>query len=233
MSTNTTIQTLIALLMTRWRQGRRLFDSRLLNERRLIIVAVAGFVWFVVDSTLVTPSFKQFHIAVERYKAANLARDALQGEVERHQRDRLLKEAEAHKEVQALKERIERGKQAIAEQQSMLAPASQMRNLLDGLLNQGVRLQLRSMRTMPPEEVKFTPISGVALTQALLYRQGIELSVSGSFLETLGWLRSVEAMPRKLLWDGLTMKVGDDGVVTLSMLVHTYSPDRDALEMAP
>jgi len=79
MSANTTIQTLIPLLMTRWRQGRRMFDSRLLNERRLIIAAVAGLAWFVLDSTLVTPSFKQFHIAVDRYKAANVAREALQG----------------------------------------------------------------------------------------------------------------------------------------------------------
>jgi MSHA biogenesis protein MshJ len=233
MSANTTIQTLIPLMMTRWRQGRRLFDSRLLNERRLIIAAVAGLAWFLLDSTLVTPSFKQFHVSVERYKSANAARDALQGEVERHQRERMIKEAEARKEVQALKDRIERSKQAIAEQQAMLAPASEMHNLLDGLMNQGARLQLRSIRTMPPEEVKFTPIPGVALTQALLYRQGLELSVSGSFLETLVWLRAIETMPRKLLWDGLTMKADDDGMVTLSMMVHTYSPDRDPLEMAP
>jgi MSHA biogenesis protein MshJ len=205
----------------------------LLNERRLIIAAVAGLSWFMVDATLVTPSFKQLHQAMARYKDAKAARDALQAEVERHQRDRMLKEVEAAKEVQSLKTRIEQGKQAIAEQQAMLAPASQMHNLLDGLLNQGVKLQVRSMRTMPPEEVKFPPIPGVALTQARLYRQGIELSVSGSFLETLIWLRSIETMPRKLLWDGLSMKADNDGLVTLSMTVHTYSPDRDALEMAP
>ena len=72
------LQTLVPLLQTRWRQGRRMFDSRLLNERRLIIVALVALSWFLFDSTLVTPSFKQFHAAVERNKAAKLARDTLQ-----------------------------------------------------------------------------------------------------------------------------------------------------------
>ena len=230
---SSSLQTIVPLLQTRWRQGRRIFDSRLLNERRLIIVAVVALSWFLLDATLVTPSFKQFHTASARYNAAKLARDTLQEEVEKHKRDRAIKEAEAQQETKRIKERIEQSKQAIAEQQSMLAPAREMRSLLDGLLNQGVRLQLRSMRTMPPEEVKFTPIPGVAISQALLYRQGIELSVSGTFLETLVWLRSIEAMPRKLLWDGLTMKADDEGLVTISMVVHTYSPDRDALEITP
>ena len=227
------LQTLVPLLQTRWRQGRRMFDSRLLNERRLIIVALVALSWFLFDSTLVTPSFKQFHAAVERNKAAKLARDTLQNEVEKHKRERAIKEIEAKAETTRIKARIEQSKQAIAEQQAMLAPAREMHSLLDGLLNQGTRLQLRSMRTMPPEEVKFTPIPGVAISQALLYRQGIELSVSGSFLEVLVWLRAIETMPRKLLWDGLTMKADGDGVVTLSMIVHTYSPDKDPLEIAP
>jgi len=230
---SSSFQTLLPLMQTRWRQGRRMFDSRTLNERRLIIVALAALSWFLLDATLVTPSFKKFHVASERYKDAKLARDALQDEVERHKRERAIKEIEAQQETKRIKERIEQSKQAITEQQAMLAPAREMRSLLEGLLNQGVRLQLRSMRTLPPEEVKFTPIPGVAISQALLYRQGMELSVSGTFLETLEWLRAIESLPRKLLWDGLTLKADADGVVTLSMTVHTYSPDRDALEIAP
>lgn len=227
------IQTLVPLLQTRWRRGRRMFDSRLLNERRLIIVAAVALCWFVMDATLVTPSFKQFHAAAERNKATKLARDMLQDEVEKHKRERLIKEADAQQEIKRIKERIEQSKQLLADQQAMLAPAREMRSLLEGLLNQSVRLQLRSMRTIAPEEVHFTPVPGVAMTQAMLYRQGMELSVSGSFLDTLAWLRAIEALPRKLLWDGLTMRADEQGMVTLSMSVHTYSPDRDALEIAP
>ena len=95
------------------------------------------------------------------------------------------------------------------------------------------RLQLQAIRTMPPEDVKFAPIPGVALSQTMLYRQSMEVAVAGSFLEVLTWLRSIEALPRKLLWDGLTLKTNDRGLVILTLQVHTFSPDRDALEISP
>jgi MSHA biogenesis protein MshJ len=221
------------LIQTRWRQGRRLFDARLLNERRLIIVAVVAFVWFILDSTLVTPSFQQFSMAAKRNKAAFMARDALVAENQRRKQDMALKEAEAFQEIKQIKERIERSKQALAQQQAMLLPAREMRTLLEGLLAQNGRLQLTLMRTLPPEEVKFAPVPGVAISNALLYRQSMEISVAGSFIEVLTWLRSIEALPRKLLWDGLSLKTSDAGVVSLTLMVHTFSPDRDALEIAP
>ena len=227
------LQSQVSLAKARWRRGRRLFDSRLLNERRLLIVAAAAFCWFVLDSLLVTPSYASFHAVDLRNKASSMALDAMRAEMERTKHDLALKESEAVLELARVRERIERSKQALAQQQAMLVPAREMRTLMDGLLAQNGRLQLTSMRTMPPEEVKFTPMPGLAISQALLYRQGLEVAVSGSFMEGLTWLRSIEALPRKLLWDGLTMKVDDRGVVTLILKVHTYSPDRDPLEIQP
>ena len=227
------LRAMLPLAQTRWRQGRRMFDSRMLNERRLIIVAVVAFAWFMLDSAMVTPAFQKFNAAAKRSKAAVMARDALVTETQRRNQDMALKEAEAMQEVSRIRERIERSKQLLSKQQSMLIPARDMRNLLEGMLAQNGRLQLTTMRTLPPEEVKFTPVAGVALSQALLYKQSMEVAVSGSFIEVLTWLRSVESLPRKLLWDGLTLKTDDNGIVTLMMQVHTFSPDRDALEISP
>ena len=227
------IQSLWPLLQTRWRQGRRLFDSRLLNERRLIIVALVALAWFVLDTAFITPGYKAFHDAAVRNKASTAARDAMQAESMRHKADMALKEVEAQQEVQRIRERIERSKQALAQQQAMLAPARDMRSLLEGLLAQNGQLRLHAMRTMPPEEVKFTPVPGVDISQAMLYKQGLEVSVDGSFIELLTWLRSIESMPRKLLWDGLSLRSTEPARLTLTLTVHTYSPDRDALEIAP
>lgn len=226
-------RSMVPLIQTRWRQARRLFDARLLNERRLIIVAVVALIWFLLDSVLMTPSFNQFSAATKRNKAANMDRDALVLETQRRKQDMALKEVEAKQEIASIKERIERSKQALAQQQAMLISAREMRSLLEGLLIQNGRLQLVSMRTLPPEDVKFAPVPGVALSQSMLYRQSMDVSVSGSFIEVLTWLRSVEALPRKLLWDSLALKTNDSGVVTLTLQVHTFSPDRDALEISP
>lgn len=230
---STLIRTVVPLIQTRWRQGRRLFDARLLNERRLIIVAVVALIWFLLDSALVTPAFHQFSEATKRNKAANADRDALVLENQRRKQDMALKEVEAKQEITHIKERIERSKQALAQQQAMLISAREMRGLLEGLLVQNGRLQLETIRTLPPEDVKFAPVPGVALSQSMLYRQSMEVAVSGSFIEVLTWLRSVEALPRKLLWDSLMLKTNESGLVTLTLQVHTFSPDRDALEISP
>jgi len=93
------LRTVVPLIQTRWRQGRRLFDARLLNERRLIIVAVVAFIWFLLDSALVTPSFQQFNQAAKRDKATSMARDALVAETQRRKQDMALQEAEALREI--------------------------------------------------------------------------------------------------------------------------------------
>jgi MSHA biogenesis protein MshJ len=227
------LQALLPLVQTRWRQGRRLFDGRLLNERRLIIVAMLALTWFALDAVFITPGFKAFREAATRDKASTAARDAMQAESEHHKADMMLKEVEAQQEVQRIRERIEHSKQALAQQQAMLAPARDMRNLLEGLLAQNGALRLRAVRTLPPEEVKFTPMPGVDISQTLLYKQSMVVSVDGSFMELLTWLRSLEALPRKLLWDGLVLQSQDAGRLTLTLTVHTYSPDRDALEISP
>lgn len=227
------IHTWLPLVMTRWRQARRMFDSRLLNERRLIIVAAVALAWFVLDTALVTPSYKAFHAAVQRGKTTSEARDTLKDQITRVKTDMGLKEAEARQEVKRIRERIESGKKALAQHQSMLVPARDMQPLLEGLLTQNGQLRLIRMRTLAPEEVKFAPVPGVSFSQALLYRQRMEVTVGGGFMEMLAWLRSIEDMPRKLLWDGLTLRHDEAGQLSLTLIVHTFSPDRDALEIAP
>jgi MSHA biogenesis protein MshJ len=229
----TSLNQLAPMLAMRWRRARRMFDSRLLNERRLIICAALALVWFALDSALLTPSYKRFKEASGRSTTAVLARDALQAEIDRRHRDLKLQEEEARQEILRLQDKLEQGKRLLNEQKSMLAPAREMRLLMEGLLAQNVRLQLQSMKTLPPQEVKFTPIAGLELSQALLYRQGLQIVVAGSYSDVLSWLRSIESMPRKLLWDGMDLKSNADGRVTLTLMVHTFSPDRDPLEMAP
>jgi MSHA biogenesis protein MshJ len=229
---STSLKAWLPLAMTRWRQGRRKFDERLPNERRLMICAAVALVGFVLDAALITPSVKKFTTANSRNKTAILARDTLEGALQHRQQDMAMQEVEARREIERIKQNIERGKQALAAQQSMLAPAREMRALLESMLTQNGGLQLKAMRTLPPQEVKLSPVSGVAISQALLYRQSMEIAVTGSFIEALTWLRSIESMPRKLLWDGLELK-SEEGKVTLMLKVHTFSPDRDALEIMP
>ncbi|MCH8178733.1 MAG: hypothetical protein IIA02_02970 [Proteobacteria bacterium] len=225
---------LMQQIRPRWRQVRRQFDARLLNERRLLIIAALALVWFVSDSLLITPALSQIKAANNRERTASTATQTMQSELNRKRSELANQMLAAQREQEALRQRLEQGKEDLARQQSMLAPAREMRALLEGLLAQNGQLRVKGMRTLVPKEVNFAPAAGREGGQPpQLYNHGLEISVSGSYIELLQWLRSVETMPRRLLWDSLTLNADEHARLTLTLVVHTFSPDRDALEIAP
>lgn len=228
------LKPLMQQVRPRWRQVRRQFDARLLNERRLLIIAALALVWFVSDSLLISPSLSLMKAARNRERTAVTATEAMQAELNRKRTELANQMLAAQREQEALRQRLEQGKEDLARQQSMLAPAREMRTLLEGLLAQNGQLRVKGMRTLAPKEVTFAPVTGRDGAQPpLLFNHGLEVSVSGSYMELLQWLRSVESMPRRLLWDSLTLSADDHARLTLTLVVHTFSPDRDALEIAP
>ena len=222
--------------LLRWRQLRRQFDARLLNERRLIIVALVALVAYLCDLVLITPGFAALKSARQREQTAATARDAMQAELNRKRVELANRLLAAQREQADLRKRLAEGEQELARQQSMMAPARDMQNLLEGLLAQHGQLRLKSMRTEPPTEVQFNGAKGAggpAGAAPVLYSHGLEISVTGPFLDLVAWLRSIEQLPRRLLWSGMTLSVEDGAQPTLTLQVQTYSPDRDPLEIAP
>ncbi len=221
--------------LLRWRQVRRQFDARLLNERRLLIAAIIALIGYLCDMTLITPATEALKTARQREQSATMARDAMQAELNRKRVELANRLMAAQKEQAELRKRLADGEQELARQQSMMAPARDMQNLLEGLLAQHGQLRLKAMRTMPPVEVQFNGAKGASAPAAapVLYSHGLEISVSGPFLDLVAWLRSIEQLPRRLLWSGMTLSVVDGAPPTLTLQVQTYSPDRDPLEIAP
>lgn len=222
--------------LLRWRQLRRQFDARLANERRLLIVAVLALIGYLCDLTLITPALESLKAANKRQEVATLTRDAMQAELNRKRVELANRLMAEQKEQADLRKRLADGEQELARQQSMMAPAREMQNLLEGLLAQHGQLRLKAMRTQPPVEVQFNgaqSASAPAAAAPVLYSHGLEISVSGPYLDLVAWLRSVEQLPRRLLWNGMTLNVADGAPPNLTLQVQTYSPDRDPLEIAP
>lgn len=222
--------------LLRWRQLRRQFDARLPNERRLLIVAAVALIAYLCDLVLITPAFEALKAARQREQVASMSRDAMQAELNRKRVELANRLMAAQKEQAELRKRLADGEQELARQQSMMAPARDMQNLLEGLLAQHGQLRLKSMRTQPPVEVQFNGAKGASAPAGaapVLYSHGLEISVAGPYLDLVAWLRSIEQLPRRLLWSGMTLSVADGAPPTLTLQVQTYSPDRDPLEIAP
>ena len=64
-----------------------------------------------------------------------------------------------------------------------------------------------------------------------MYRHGVELTVEGSYADLLAYVRAIEAMPQRVLWAGMQLKVEQHPKVLLSLRLYTLSLDRSWLEI--
>lgn len=221
-----------AVWMMHWRRVRRAFDARLMTERRLLIVAAACVIWFLLDTVWVTPAYQHLNKASKRKSEATTSRQMLSTQQQQLAQAMAMQKQDAQKELTLVRERLAKGQQELERAQSQMAPAREMRQLLDAMLARHGQLKLRSMRTLPPTEVRLGGTEALA-GGAPLYSHGLELVVEGSFHELLTWLRSVEAMPRRLIWQSMKLSSDEQSRLTLTLQVHTLSPDKEPLEIAP
>lgn len=64
-----------------------------------------------------------------------------------------------------------------------------------------------------------------------LYRHGVELELEGSYGELLAYLRAIEALPQRVLWGGVALKVVQHPTAVMTLRVYTLSRERHWLEI--
>ncbi|RZL09016.1 MAG: hypothetical protein EOP40_11240 [Rubrivivax sp.] len=218
--------------LQRWRRGKRSFDNRALKERRLIVIAALAVLWLLFDTVWLTPAYKALASAKTSLGAAQRELQALQELQSSRLADVQRQTTTVQSDLASVRRRLQDNKVAFGDAEQALVPARQMRELLVGLLAEQQRLQLVSMRTLPRQTVKLPDAAGAGQS-GLLYRHGLEIKVAGSFHELLNWLLSIEALPRKLLWDTLKLEVDDKARLTLTVSLQTLSHDAEPMEISP
>lgn len=217
-------------LRTRWRRIRRSFDGRLPSERRLMVVAAVALALAVGDALVFTPAFDSIKGALTRLRESETTLASLQQQVQTRQREQERLKVMIKDELDKIKERLSQQRAAFDQAQEVLVPASEMRDVLEGLLARQSRLKLLSVRTLDRETLALPQPADAA--PSVLYRHGLEVKVGGGFHDLLNWLLSVEDLPRQLLWDSLLLGADDQGRLELTIRVHTLSRDAKALELS-
>jgi MSHA biogenesis protein MshJ len=64
-----------------------------------------------------------------------------------------------------------------------------------------------------------------------LYRQGMELTLSGSYADMLDYVAQIEQLPWKIFWGRLEMKVDEYPRARLVLNVYTLSLDKTWLSI--
>jgi MSHA biogenesis protein MshJ len=226
-----------------WQRYSTRFDALTLRERVMVFAAVMVVVMALGYTLAIEPQLlKQKRLATamlqkqSEMKAFETQVGTLLGSAgpgaQRSGRERL---AQLRAELAALEARIR------AEERRFTAPA-QMRRVIEGLLARNRGVALEEMKTLAvdtvsaaaaataalasqPVKLSAKPAPQAASGERLIYRHGVELTVSGSYLDLLAYARDLEKLPSQLYWGALELDAGAYPKVSMKLVVYTLSLD--------
>jgi MSHA biogenesis protein MshJ len=205
-----------------WRRTAAKFDALSVRERLMVSAAVMVALLALVYTLMIEPELKK----QQRSAAAMLQKQsemrALDAQVQgllaaraqdpdRARRERLAQLAGQVKELES---------SINAEERRFTRPA-QMRGVVEGVLGRARGVDLVELKTLA-----VTTLSAKESKDRVIYRHGLELTVSGSYLDLLAYLRALEALPTQLYWGALSIDASKYPQVLMKLTVYTLSLDR-------
>ena len=227
-----------------WRRARSAFDARARRERMLMFFVAVALVGYGADALWVTPAFKQWTQARARLSTATAGLQQLNNDIARQGAASRAQEQQHKRDLDQLRERVQRTDAELHQVGTSLIPASDMLPVLERMLAQVGGLRLRAMQSLGRTELVGNALpaalpaamaasAGHAKADAgpVLYRHGFELTLEGSYADLLAYLQALEAMPQHVLWGGVQFKVEQYPRALLTLRLYTLSLDRSWLEI--
>ena len=218
-------------LTDRSKRLQALIDALTLRERLLLLAAalvIAGGLW---EALLASPLTAREVLASAQIKAAQdrieqldeamvLAAqgigDGMDGQLER---------------LRQLEQQVESSADTVRVFTSDLVDPTQMRQVLEGLIERQQGLQLvraKNLAVLPMLEQEAAQESSAATNdEPMLYRHGLRLELEGSYLDFLRYLEAVERLPWQLYWGVLDLTVLDYPQNAITLELYTLSLDEN------
>ena len=121
---------------------------------------------------------------------------------------------------------------AITREHKKFTAPEQMSSVLEEMLTRNRKLRLMEMKTLPPatmSEARGADTPGkpaAAGAERLIYRHGVEITLSGAYLDMLAYLGDLEKLPTQMYWGAMEFSVADYPSATLKLTVYTVSLDK-------
>lgn len=213
-----------------WQRYSARIDSASLRERAMIFAAAALVLVTVLQSLLIEPQLReQRRLAAEQVqRQAESAK--LQAELQKLALSRRNDpNVEARQRIATLREELQALNVQIVEQQKKFTAPEQMRTVLEEMLARNRKLRLMDLKTLPPatlSDVKAQEGSSASPAERLIYRHGLEITLSGTYLDMLSYLSELEHLPTQMYWGSMDFSVAEYPTATLKLVVYTLSLDR-------
>ena len=216
--------------MTAWQKLNEAWAARTLRERAVLLLLAAVLVGLLWDGML---------WSAQRARAARLAAELESGQTRIAALETQIRtlETEARTDPDAALKRQRQQLEAqmaeldrrLKEQMGDLIDPASMARVLEAILTRHTDLRLRRLENLPtrPLLVDAEPDrqAGNEAPRAGVYRHGLEMEFSGSYLSLLAYLRELDALPWNFYWDALELKVERYPRAIIVIRVHTLSLD--------
>lgn len=216
-----------------WQLYVQKMDGASLRERVMVFAASATVLVAVLNALLIEPQLlKQRRLSTEvaaRQGEMRAMQEKLQALALARQAD---PDREVRRQLDALKQKVAATESKLLEEQRKFAPPEQVGALLGEMLSRNRKLQLVDLRTLPvatfaggAAEAEKAPAQKPAVPAGggQIYRHGVEITVSGGYLDLLAYLKELEKLPNQLYWGKLELSATTYPQVTLKLSVYTLS----------
>ncbi len=223
---------------------RDLIDAKSLRDRIVMFFGLAAVIVYVVYVTLLSPLYeKQTKLRAQINQQNNNMRgldEEISATLLAYQRD---PDLPAKARLAALRAESLSLTGRLATIQSNLVAPEQMAPMLESILGKNKNLRLLSLNNLPPVAIKEAASapaapangsaapSGAVMVGNSIYRHGVELSVSGNYLDMVEYMRALENMPSRLYWGKAQLDVQEYPTARLTLTLYTLSLDKKWMTM--
>ena len=202
-------------------------DAMSLRERVLIFLAAAVVIVAIADSALFDPISRRQKVNSQRIHQQEDEIRTMQGQVQAYA------QARTGDDANAKRQRLEKRKlelaaldRELASRRSELVPPERMAKMLYEIVKRNPDIELVSLRSLAATGLAQSLTAILGSGGLALYRHGIEITVSGSYLKMLAYVSQLERLPAKIMWGNMELQAGAYPAVTLKITLYTLSPEK-------
>ena len=209
------------------RQLAQWIDQRSLQERIMLLAAVLAIGIFCSELLYFRPQRSRCAEIRSQINELNATLASLDSQAEAIQaqgekdpnREQRIRQQQLHAELERLDKRMK------ALTVDLISPR-EMAEVLRSLLIRQKGMRLINLENFPAEELLLGTDKKHGDNddkRIHLFRHPMRIVFSGTYLQTLAYLQSLENLPHNLYWDDLEIVVNDHPQTEISLTVHTLS----------
>ncbi len=218
-------------MQIQWRLLKEKFDQLSTRERYIMIALLLSVIFFIWDQLLYSPLNRKLTIAVGQV-------ETIQAQITANQNEfatlaQTLKDdpnTELRGRIKAVEHNVKKLNQRIEQLTADLIPPEQMPVVLEKMLTQNRGLKLIRVKSLPVEKISLSENNAKIKVSTetdgeYLYQYGVELELEGPFFQVLAYLKDLEKLPWRLVWNQLEYEVQQYPVAVVRLRINTLSTD--------